>query len=152
MSDMNEVLKRLDELHASTTKGMWASPTANVFRILAWDGNIPTRVIVDEACPEKTSWGNVEVGWGDPADFTNEECDKLGKEAAANMEFIVAAHGRWPDIRQHIRDVEAKRDAWKAYATGNDRLADSRSYAEDAAASAQIADAKTKLTALGEIA
>lgn len=67
------------------TPGPWAVPVANVFRVLAWDGDTPTRCIVADAM-EDTWFGNVRLAWP--------QGDGAGQEAAANARLIAAA----PDL------------------------------------------------------
>ena len=102
------------------TPGPWVIPVANIFRVFALDesGNAH-RCIVADTTPESVKYGRDELGWGDPATMSDEECDRLGAEGAANARLIAAA----PDLLAACEAVDEMLDGLPMFTPGIDMLA-----------------------------
>lgn len=92
-----EELDRLAELEAKATKGPWRVPVANLFRVIALDGDTPLRGIVEHP-DEHFYFGQDDLSYPDG-----------DKHAAADRALIAALRNAAPSLIALARWAEKAR-------------------------------------------
>lgn len=92
-------LERLAELEAKATKGPWRVPVANLFRVIACDGEIPVRGIVEHP-EEHFYFGQDDLSY--PDGDNHAAADRALIAALRNAAPSLIALARWA-IEQRIK-------------------------------------------------
>lgn len=109
MSELQQTVERLNELHAKTTQGEWGRATLeydNWGMLRSNSDNMPIADFTTEAKfrPWRDRMSQIEKAWRTP------EWEQGPPEVVANADFVAAVHNAWPAIAAELtrlREFEA---------------------------------------------